>query len=67
MAPKHGIITEMKGMSSRIRQARRAGLCAANGLGMLVEQAAVAFATWTGQAAPLSAMWAAVAPQKENP
>jgi hypothetical protein len=25
MAPKHGIITEMKGMSSRIRRARRAG------------------------------------------
>ena len=50
-----------------VRQARRAGLCAANGLGMLVEQAAVAFATWTGQDTPLSAMWAAVDPQKENP
>jgi shikimate dehydrogenase len=49
-----------------VRQARAAGLRAANGLGMLVEQAAAAFETWTGQAAPLAAMWAAVAPQKER-
>jgi shikimate dehydrogenase len=48
-----------------VRQARAAGLRAANGLGMLVNQAAIAFATWTGQPAPLEAMWAAVAPQKE--
>jgi shikimate dehydrogenase len=45
-----------------VRQARAAGLCAANGLGMLVNQAAIAFETWTGQPAPLDAMWAAVAP-----
>ena len=50
-----------------VRQARAAGLRASNGLGMLVEQAATAFETWTGRAAPLSAMWAAVAPPKENP
>ena len=49
-----------------VRQARAAGLHAANGLGMLVNQAAIAFETWTGQPAPLDAMWAAVAPQKEG-
>lgn len=49
-----------------VRQARAAGLRAANGLGMLVEQAAVAFETWSGQAAPLAAMWAAVAPLEER-
>jgi shikimate dehydrogenase len=48
-----------------VHQARAAGLRAANGLGMLVNQAAIAFETWTGQPAPLAAMWAAVAPQKE--
>ena len=31
-----------------VRQARQAGLVAANGLGMLVEQAALAFERWTG-------------------
>jgi shikimate dehydrogenase len=52
-----------------VRQGRAAGLRSANGLGMLVEQAAVAFETWTGQPAPLAAMWAAVAPTplKETP
>ena len=49
-----------------VRQARAAGLHAANGLGMLVEQAVIAFETWTGQTAPLAAMWAAVTPQKER-
>jgi shikimate dehydrogenase len=49
-----------------VHQARAAGLRAANGLGMLVNQAAVAFETWTGQPAPLAAMWAAVASQKEQ-
>ena len=48
-----------------VRLARAAGLRAANGLGMLVEQAAAAFETWTGRPAPLAAMWAAVTPQKE--
>jgi shikimate dehydrogenase len=52
--------------TSLVRQARAAGLRAANGLGMLVEQAGIAFETWTGQAAPLPAMWAAVAPPKEK-
>jgi shikimate dehydrogenase len=49
-----------------VRQARAAGLRAANGLGMLVNQAAIAFETWTGQPAPLTAMWDAVAPQEEK-
>jgi shikimate dehydrogenase len=31
-----------------IRQARQRGLVTANGLGMLVEQAALAFERWTG-------------------
>jgi shikimate dehydrogenase len=39
-----------------VRDARKAGLAACNGLGMLVRQAALAFEIWTGQAAPLEAM-----------
>jgi shikimate dehydrogenase len=35
-----------------VRQARAAGLRAATGLGMLVEQGALAFELWTGQTAP---------------
>ena len=40
--------------------ARRAGLPAANGLGMLIEQAALAFEIWTGKAVPRQVMWNAV-------
>jgi len=43
-----------------VRQARRAGLPAATGLGMLVEQAALAFERWTGREAPRKVMRAAV-------
>lgn len=43
-----------------VRSARAAGHPATNGLGMLVEQAALSFERWTGLAAPRSAMWAAV-------
>ena len=40
-----------------VARARRAGLLAANGAGMLVEQAALAFERWTGLEAPRAAMW----------
>jgi shikimate dehydrogenase len=43
------------------RAAREAGLPARTGLGMLVEQAAIAFELWTGWTADRDAMYAAVA------
>lgn len=43
-----------------VNQARLAGLAAYSGLGMLVEQAALAFELWTGQDAPRPAMAEAV-------
>ncbi|HVN55591.1 MAG TPA: shikimate dehydrogenase [Anaerolineaceae bacterium] len=43
-----------------VRRAREAGLRAANGLGMLVEQAAEAFERWTGHAAARERMRQAV-------
>jgi shikimate dehydrogenase len=39
-----------------VRQARAAGLRAVNGLGMLVEQGALALELWTGQTAPRAIM-----------
>ena len=44
-----------------LRAARIAGLPFANGLGMLFEQAVVAFESWTGQPAPREAMRSALA------
>lgn len=44
-----------------VRQARRAGLQAANGLGMLTEQAVLAFERWTDCPAPRLAMQTAAA------
>ena len=41
--------------------AAEAGAATLDGLGMLVHQAAAQITLWTGQAAPLDAMWAAVA------
>jgi shikimate dehydrogenase len=41
--------------------ARGRGATVANGLGMLVHQAALQLAHWTGAAAPVEAMWGAVA------
>jgi shikimate dehydrogenase len=43
-----------------IRKARRSGLAVANGMGMLIEQAALAFERWTGLEAPRAAMRRAV-------
>jgi len=43
-----------------VRAARAAGLPARTGLGMLIEQAALAFERWTGLSAPRQAMWEAV-------
>jgi shikimate dehydrogenase len=44
-----------------VRQARGAGLAAVNGLGMLIEQAALAFERWTNVEAPRDLMRAALA------
>ncbi len=43
-----------------VREARVAGLPAITGLGMLIEQAALAFETWTGCPPPRDALWQAV-------
>ncbi len=44
-----------------MREAARRGATVVGGLGMLVHQAAAQLERWTGQAAPLEAMWAAAA------
>ena len=44
-----------------LREARRRGVTAVNGVPMLVHQAAVAFELWTGVPAPVAAMTASVA------
>jgi shikimate dehydrogenase len=49
-----------------LRRARAAGLPAVNGLGMLVEQAALALERWTGLIAPRQAMWEAVGQYQER-
>lgn len=46
--------------------ARQAGIPTANGLGMLVHQAALAFELWTGVDAPLDVMHAAAASGREE-
>ena len=43
-----------------LQRARAAGLCAASGIGMLVEQAALSFACWTEREAPREVMFEAV-------
>jgi shikimate dehydrogenase len=43
-----------------LKSAGAAGLQTANGLGMLVEQAALSLERWTGRPVPREAMWAEV-------
>ena len=43
-----------------VENARKAGLAAENGLGMLIEQAALAFEIWTGVQAPRDVMYSSV-------
>jgi len=43
-----------------MREARQSGLRVANGLGMLVEQAALALERWTGRDVPRRVMWQAL-------
>jgi shikimate dehydrogenase len=43
-----------------LKSARLEGLVSRNGLGMLVEQAALSFEIWTGQKPSLSALWQAI-------
>jgi len=43
-----------------VEQAQKAGLSAVNGLGMLVEQASLAFEIWTGKPAPREVMYSVV-------
>ena len=43
-----------------LRRAREAGLPARNGMGMLVEQAALSLEQWSGRVVPREAMWEAV-------
>ena len=43
-----------------VRDACAQGLAARTGLGMLIEQAALAFEKWTGYSPPLEALWRAV-------
>ncbi len=45
-----------------VRTARAAGLPATTGLGMLIEQAALAFEIWTGFQVPRALLWQAVEP-----
>lgn len=47
-----------------LRRARAAGLQASNGLGMLIEQAALAFELWTGHKANRHAMRESIQPQE---
>jgi shikimate dehydrogenase len=46
-----------------LEAARRQGATVSNGLGMLVHQAALQVERWTGQAAPVDAMWRAAQEQ----
>ena len=49
-----------------VKQARAAGVRATTGLGMLVEQAALAFELWTGCLPPREVMYEAVRPTAQE-
>jgi shikimate dehydrogenase len=49
-----------------MRYVLQEGLQASNGLGMLVEQAALSFERWTGVSADRTAIWAAVSPTQST-
>ena len=62
--PRHCLFYDLvyrSGPTPLVRAARRHGRRAENGLGMLVEQAALAFQAWTGRAAPVATMKRALA------
>ena len=46
--------------------ARQRGAVVANGVGMLVHQAALQLTAWTGHEAPLEAMWAAISDAEDS-
>lgn len=52
--------------TSLVRAARSAGLKAETGLGMLIEQAALAFEIWSGFSLPREIMWKAALSLQEN-
>lgn len=59
-------LTYAPGETRLVREARTRGHRAADGLGMLVEQGALAFERWFGVAPDRAAMWAALATHDER-
>lgn len=62
--PPHAFVYDLiynPGQTALVKSAQEAGLDGANGLGMLIEQAALAFEIWTGRIAPRAQMYSAVA------
>jgi len=68
--PEHAFVYDLvytPGETRLVRDARLAGLRAASGAGMLVEQAALSFELWTGIRAPRRTMRAALEQMLESP